>query len=214
MEKVEIYLKAEPAGEYAFGEITKEELIEEGFNFDNYEFEDEDDFILNCIEYNNITAEYGCVLGADKDDLGLMFKNIDHDSIDWEKMNVVISDDESIKKLKSSPGKFFVQYTAPSKYSMDFDLNVDINDFKPELVKIVLKRINFPYADSYGAIKDFYVINSFSYAGEDYDADMYDSLIDRGYDREIVLIETDAEADEIDGEIYNDVIFSTIEMYQ
>jgi len=109
------------------------------------------------------------------------------------KMNVIIEEYETMKKLKSSLGKFFVQYTATSKYTMIFDLNIDVQVFKPELVTIKLKCISFPYEDSYGEIDDFYIINDFKYA------DMYDSLIDRGYDREIILIETE---DEVDGEIY------------
>jgi len=211
MENVNVYLKTEPAGEYSFGEITKEELIEEGFDFETGEFEDEDDFLFSrSIEYNDITSEYGCVLyNAYKDELGNMFTNLDTEKIDWNKINVIVENDKSYKKLHEAGNKYFLQHSGPTKYSMDFDLNVDIKDFKPELLTIKLMCISFPCEDSYGEIEDFYIMNDFTYDGESYNDDMYDSLDDRGYDREISIIKTDSVS--FDGEFDWERIYSNVE---
>ena len=201
MEKVEVYLKTEPGGEYGLGETEKDELIDYGFDFETKEFEDEYEFINYVYDYNNIVSAYGCVTySKDKYDIGNIFENLREKDIDWSKINLNVIEYDYKEELYKEKDRYFVQFSAPSKYIMEFELNVDVDNFKPELLTITLKHFSLPVKDSYGEIKDFYIIDELIYDGEDYD-DVVDSLIDRGYVYEVSIIKTYEKNGKIDWEL-------------
>jgi len=195
MEKVRIYMKREPSGEYGFGEIEKEELIDSGFNFETNEFNDDDAKDEFIDESYNYSEQYGMVLyDGDKYEIGEMFQNLKDKNIDWSKIKLEEeSDEDEMSDFYESTDKYFVQYSAPSKYTMEFELNVDVNDFNPELLHVKLKNINYPAEDSYGCIEDYYFIREISYDGVDYFDEMIDSMIDRGYSYQVSILRSDAD---------------------
>lgn len=201
MEKVNIYIKTEPAGEYNLGEIDKDDLIDEyGFVENNgvlsysdtdlaeellsmsYEFDD-------LGHYNGVRAEWMDCNISKEDCIKAWFKNNVNMNLDFdvEKINVVIEH----HGYEFEPNKYYLQKSAPTKISVDFDLDVDVKDFDPSKLKIVIDVFDFPYEDTYSEIDAYPIINTFEYDGKDYDGEYLDSMVDRGYENEVFVFKTD-----------------------
>ena len=184
MKKVRISYTSDYAGEFGFGEISKNDLESYGFDFETYEFEEGSDFHNESHEFLE-SHEYGCVFFDPYVDE--MFQNLDFEKIDLSKINYEIETDEKIMKgFRDSIDHYFVRFEEKNELSINFQLNVDVDDFKPELLNIKFKSLDL--AD--GPFERFF-ITKISYDGVDYTEDMDDSIEERYSNRTVDVLRSD-----------------------
>jgi hypothetical protein len=181
---IEVYIKSEPSGEYTFGSISKEDLVEYGVLPDG-----DANGTIPTGEFDNLVHAYGLAVNLDTDlemilkmdklseaDKKIIIKNSEIEKFDYS--NEYNDDDEPILKLE--PG-YYIQMSAPSKYSTEFELDVEEEDFDAFKLKLSLMSIALPCDDEYGEV-DMTVLTGVEYNGVDYYDDMMDNMVDRGYD--------------------------------
>lgn len=191
-----IYIKSEPSGEYSLGKISKEDLEQYGI-IGNKEYDDT--FEMDVINYQNLFQVYG-VASSETDDwqsiLGLDLNDDDFDNIlnnsEINYFNVgeeysEESDDQIATKLDSG---YYVMMSAPSKYSAEFEIDIDEDNFDSSLLKLTFSNFRFPemFSDSYGCVENS-ILTDIEYDGESYSEAYYDSMVDRGYRYEITVFE-------------------------
>jgi hypothetical protein len=205
MNKVVLHRKSEPGGEYGFSGIYKETLIEYGFNFETNQFNTKDDEENFIDELNNIceTSAYGCVFyNTDKDCIFDMLEDDDDctplseisDNIDYEKFVIEEIPPEKLRggydELYETKDEYFIQFSYPTKNWFYLPFDVDVKDFKPELLKIVFQHLKYPFEDEYGEI-DYYFIDQIYYDGVEYYDVMDDNLENIQSDLNMVIMKSD-----------------------
>ena len=189
---IEVYIKSEPCGEYTFGSILKEDLVEYGVLPDG----DVVDGGIPTGEFDNLVHAYGLAVNLDTDlemilkmdklseaDKKIIIKNSEIEKFDYS----YSYDDDDEPVLKLEPG-YYIQMSAPSKYSTEFELDVEEEDFDASKLKLSLTSIALPCEDEYGEV-DMTILTSVEYDGFDYNDDMMDNMVDRGYTYRHTVIE-------------------------
>ena len=130
----------------------------------------------SCYQINDI-EKYQC--GG----CGALYTNSEIEKFDYS----YSYDDDDEPVLKLEPG-YYIQMSAPSKYSTEFELDVEEEDFDASKLKLSLTSIALPCEDEYGEV-DMTILTSVEYDGIDYNDDMMDNMVDRGYTYRHTVIE-------------------------
>ncbi len=194
--QMNVYIKSEPSGEYSIGSISKEDL--NGYGILGSKPYDER-FELDVVNHSDIFHAYGVAVSIADDWGSILSIDLSHE----DKAKIIESAvtkffnlseeyiaERGVHVLNNLDPGYYVIMTAPTKYSAEFEINTGEGDFDASLLKLVFTDFSFPkdVVDSYGPIRNC-LLTDIEYNGDSERDGYIDSMVDRGYRREISVIE-------------------------